>query len=151
MTDLPNESDTLAFGARLAKLCPQPFILFLQGELGSGKTTLVRGFLRGFNYASNVKSPTYTLVEPYSIAGQQIFHFDLYRLNDPEEIENLGIGDYFTPTSICLIEWPERAKNLLPTPDLSCYIQQHDTGRRIQLIAHSAKAKVLIEQLKKCG
>lgn len=145
---LCDEDTTLNFGAQLAKHCPQPFTIYLIGTLGSGKTTLVRGFLRGAGYQSTVKSPTYTLVEPYQLPNKTIYHFDLYRLNNPQEIENIGIRDYFTPTSICLIEWPERAKNLLPPADLSCYIELHGKGRQLKITANNRQAELILEKLK---
>src|SRR5436190_13999471 len=113
------ENDMLAFGARLAKFIDNGAIIYLYGLLGTGKTTLTRGFLRGLGYQGHVKSPTYALVESYQLDQQIIHHFDFYRLRDPKELENIGIQDYFAPQTICLIEWPELGKGLLPMPDLS--------------------------------
>lgn len=144
---LNNETATLAFGAHLAAVCTPPCLIFLHGELGSGKTTLVRGFLQGLGYSGKVKSPTYTLVEPYTFANKLIFHFDLYRLNDPEELLHLGIADYFASASINLIEWPERAKNQLPKADLTCYIHVTDLGRDLTVTAESECGRQLLQQL----
>lgn len=108
---------TEAFGAELWQCLPNKCLIFLQGDLGAGKTTLVRGFLRASGYAGNVKSPTYTLVESYTINDRTIHHFDLYRLNDPQELEWIGIADYFDQDAICFIEWPDRGQGFLPKPD----------------------------------
>lgn len=144
---LKNEQDTLAFGQQLAALCLAPSTLFLQGDLGAGKTTLVRGFLRGLGFMGTVKSPTYTLVESYEIKGQIILHFDLYRLNHPEELYDIGFADYFATPSIRLIEWPERAKNQLPTADLTCYIHVLDCGRELTIMAGSERGRQILALL----
>jgi tRNA threonylcarbamoyladenosine biosynthesis protein TsaE len=125
-----SEDEMLAFGGELAEKCSGSCIIFLQGELGAGKTTLVRGFLRKLGFNGTVKSPTYTLVENYQIGGKKIYHFDLYRLNDPIELENIGIRDYFAEPAIFLIEWPERAASLLPKPDVTIEIKIIDETKR---------------------
>ncbi len=152
---IPDEASMLDFGQRMAQalLCQSEAqenlnsVIFLQGSLGAGKTTLVRGFLRGFGYQDKVKSPTYTLVESYLFGAYAVFHFDLYRLHHSQELESIGIQDYFIPSAICLIEWPEHGKGLLPTPDLSCYISLHDNSREIKLIAQSAHGETLLQRL----
>lgn len=118
-------------GAKCAKTYKNARRIYLYGELGAGKTTLVRGFLRGLGYKNLVKSPTYTLLELYKIKQQRICHFDLYRLLDPYELEILGARDYFTPATICLVEWPERAAAILPPPDLTIKITKTTSGREI--------------------
>ena len=105
---LQNTEETEHFGAELFQSLTPKSVVFLHGELGAGKTTLVRGYLRAAGYTGTVKSPTYNLVEEYTVAGHKLFHFDLYRLNDPEELEWIGINDYFNQDSICFIEWPDK-------------------------------------------
>ncbi len=123
-----SEPEMEALGARLAAQYPSGMV-YLQGELGAGKTTLVRGWLRALGHKGTVKSPTYSLIEPYELAGRRIYHFDLYRLSDPHELENIGARDYFRPDSLCLIEWPERGGPLLPSADLRITIG-HQAGQR---------------------
>lgn len=115
---LKDSESTEAIGAELARQLPPKCLIFLKGQLGAGKTTLVRGFLRALGYRGAVKSPTYTLVEEYSTRERRIFHFDLYRLTDPEELEWIGIDDYLAQDAVCLIEWPEMGDGFLPEPDL---------------------------------
>ena len=144
---LPDEASMIAFGKRLAKAVITPTIIFMHGSLGAGKTTLARGFLRGLGYEDRVKSPTYTLVEAYELENLTVFHFDLYRLNDPQELEFMGIQDYFTEKTICLIEWPEHGEEYLPPPDLSCYIEMHQSGRGIRWVAASAQGETILQRL----
>ena len=110
---------------------PTGGLVTLHGDLGAGKTTLVRGLLRSLGYTGTVKSPTYTLVEPYQVNGRDIFHFDLYRLADPDELEYMGIRDYLRADALCLVEWPEKAGHLLPPPDLCIYIEHDGFARRV--------------------
>jgi len=121
------------FGGYLAPLCQKKKILYLVGELGTGKTTLVRGFLRALGYAGIVKSPTYTLVEPYYFNPLTIYHFDLYRLGNAEELEYMGIRDYIEGDTICLIEWPERGGSFIPPADIHIQLAHHQAGRLLQL------------------
>src|SRR5215210_8669754 len=115
---LPDEAATLRLGARLAQGVAPGRVLHLRGDLGSGKTTITRGLLRALGHAGRVKSPTYTLVELYSVSSLNLYHFDFYRFQDREEWLNSGFRDYFNPTSACIVEWPERAGDLLAPPDL---------------------------------
>jgi tRNA threonylcarbamoyladenosine biosynthesis protein TsaE len=144
---LPDEDATLAFGACLAGALGGGAVLYLHGELGAGKTTLARGLLRALGHTATVKSPTYTLVEPYQVAGRPLYHFDLYRLADPEELEFLGIRDYLQPDAILLIEWPERGRGHLPAPDLEIRLAPHDGGRRVRWHACSERGAEIVARL----
>jgi tRNA threonylcarbamoyladenosine biosynthesis protein TsaE len=112
------EEAMVALGECLGRELAVPMVVFLRGELGAGKTTLARGILRALGYSGAVKSPTYTLVEPYELQGFTLYHFDLYRLGNSEELEYMGIRDYLDGDSIALVEWPERGGGILPRPDL---------------------------------
>ena len=115
---IEDEDAMMAFGGKLADDFPNGGIILLIGDLGAGKTTLVRGLLRHLGFKGIVKSPTYTLVEPYELQNRKIYHFDLYRLGDPEELEYMGGRDYWESDALCLIEWPDQAKGYLPEADL---------------------------------
>jgi tRNA threonylcarbamoyladenosine biosynthesis protein TsaE len=130
---LNSTDETEQYGADLFKSLPTKCLIFLQGDLGAGKTTMVRGFLRAAGYNGTVKSPTYTLVEEYTIGGRKIFHFDLYRVVDPEELEWIGIRDYFDQDSICFIEWPDKGKGFLPEPDRVITLKTQGLGRSVIL------------------
>lgn len=144
---IPSEEAMQVFGAALAKAIAGGAIVYLYGQLGAGKTTLVRGILRSMGYEDKVKSPTYTIVEPYDIGAVVVYHFDLYRLNTPDELAQIGMADYAGPASICLIEWPEKGFPLLPAPDLACYIEIKDQGRALRLEAQTARGEAILSQL----
>ena len=128
---LANEAATLALGAQLATLpCPQ--VVYLHGDLGAGKTTLVRGALRALGYEGAVRSPTYTLLERYELGGQVIVHFDLYRLADPEELHALGLRELLEEAAMLFFEWPERGEGLLPPATLTLRFDLEGDGRRVQ-------------------
>ena len=112
-------------------------IIYLNGDLGAGKTTFSRGFIQALGHTGKVKSPTYTLIEPYELGNINIVHMDLYRLSDPEELDYLGIDDLVRETDICLIEWPERGADQLPAPILSLLLEHQIYGRQLQVTAHS--------------
>ena len=142
---LQDEEATLALGDRLARYVAVPQVVFLRGELGAGKTTLSRGFLRGRGHTGSVKSPTYTLVEPYeAMRDGPVFHLDLYRLGNAQELTYLGVDDYLSAQGILLIEWPERAENELPLPTLDITLTPEGSGRVASLSAHS---KTLLEAI----
>jgi tRNA threonylcarbamoyladenosine biosynthesis protein TsaE len=145
---LHSEAELEAFAERLAAGVTTSLVIYLRGPLGAGKTTFARGFLRGLGYTGVVKSPTYTLVEPYSFAsGLSCYHFDLYRLADPEELEFTGVRDYFNASAICLIEWPEKAAGFLAEADLECHLEHHEQGRKMKLSSCSVKGERLMLQL----
>ena len=136
---LENEQETVNFGAELAKHIPAKAVVFLIGELGAGKTTLVRGLLRAAGHQGSTKSPTYTLVEPYTIGLRQFYHFDLYRLADPEELEYMGIRDYLDEDAVCLFEWPNKGNGVLPEPDLTIELRYVGESREVLLTGSELK------------
>jgi tRNA threonylcarbamoyladenosine biosynthesis protein TsaE len=134
---LDDEAATLAFGARLARELAPGMVLYLEGELGAGKTTLVRGLLRALGYAGRVRSPTYTLTETYSLRGFELYHFDLYRMHDPREWVDAGFREMHDGHAVSVIEWPERAAGWLPRPDVVIRLQVRDEGRDVECEARS--------------
>lgn len=161
---LADEAATLAFGARLAVAAFQDMgaadplqegkgvphlggMIYLQGDLGAGKTTLSRGFMRAFGYTGAVKSPTYTLVEPYEFELCNIYHFDLYRLADPEEVAYLGTDEYFAESNLCLVEWAEKGAKWLPSADLVIDIADAGTGRHLTCQSLTEKGGIIAKRL----
>ena len=137
--DLPDESATLGLGASIGRLAmgQEQFVVYLRGQLGAGKTCMTRGILTAYEYSGPVKSPTYTLVEPYDLIGRQVFHFDLYRLAEPEELEFIGIRDYFAHKALIIIEWPEKGGDYLPSADFDVTIAHGQPARKSTVTAHS--------------
>lgn len=129
---LQDEAATAALGAALQAKRPRQGCVHLTGDLGAGKTTLVRGFLRAAGHGGAVRSPTYTLIEPYTLAGGDVFHLDLYRLADPEELEFIGLRE-LPDAGLLLVEWPERGRGVLPAPGLRVHLESAGSGRRAHL------------------
>jgi len=152
---LENEQATVAFGHSLAELCPAGFNIYLYGDLGAGKTTFVRGLIQSLLPKAKVKSPTYTLVESYDVSAAEknpnglknIYHFDLYRLGDPEELEYLGGRDYFSGDAVCLVEWPQRGEGWLAKADLEITLEYQAGGRNVLLQAHSEQGKIVKDEI----
>jgi tRNA threonylcarbamoyladenosine biosynthesis protein TsaE len=134
---LPDATATLAAGAAIATGLRGGMVVGLSGELGAGKTTLVRGMLRSLGWTGSVKSPTYTLVEHYAISSLYFYHFDFYRFSEPDEWESTGFSEYFRPDAICVIEWPERVAAWLPQVDLSLTLEHAPGGRTLQFAART--------------
>lgn len=162
---LEDEAATLEFGAALARATFSDTntdlakivegvsvptlggIIHLHGDLGAGKTTLARGLLRAYGYRGAVKSPTYTIVEPYEFERCRIYHFDLYRLVGPEEVEYLGVEDYFSPSNLCLVEWAEKGGGIVPAADLRVDIESEGTGRLLKCQSMSDKGAIIAKRL----
>jgi tRNA threonylcarbamoyladenosine biosynthesis protein TsaE len=149
--NLPDSNSTEAAGRIVAPLLEPGMVVGLSGDLGAGKTTFVRGVLRAMDISGPVKSPTYTLVEPYTVSSLYLYHFDFYRLQDPYEWEAAGFRDYFGAHSICLIEWPERVRGLAPPADLSIVLRIAGSGRLCMATASSERAEPCVAALARFG
>lgn len=145
---LEGEQDTVDLGRRLAQVISPPLTVNLSGELGAGKTTLSRGLIQALGHNGTVKSPTYALVEPYEFENIDLFHFDLYRLSDPEELEYMGIRDYFTDRSVCIVEWPDRGHGLMPIADISITMKYVGTGREVEITSGTPQGHALLSKFK---
>ena len=146
-TFLPDEAATLALGAAIAPALEPGLVFYLRGELGAGKTTLARGVLRGLGYGGRVKSPTYTLVELYTVSRLDLHHFDFYRFQDPREWIDAGFRETFNGRNVCLVEWPERAAGLLPPADVEIVLESSGSGRSATLRAGSPQGERCLKQL----
>ena len=144
---LKSEEETLAFAAQFAKAITSGATVFLEGVLGAGKTTFVRGILRGFGFQGKVKSPTYALLEPYEIDHHKLFHFDFYRINHAKELQYIGIEDYFLPEFICLVEWAEKGEDHLPMPDLLCEFIIKKNIRELTVTAKTKRGEEMLGKL----
>jgi tRNA threonylcarbamoyladenosine biosynthesis protein TsaE len=138
LLSLPDEAATLRLGEALAAGAAKGLVLHLKGELGSGKTTLVRGLIHALGHTGRVKSPTYTLLEPYGLLRLNLYHFDFYRFKDRSEWLSSGFREHFNLDSLCIVEWPERAGDLLAPPDLEIQLQYEGQARSATLLANSA-------------
>lgn len=134
---LKDERETGVLGRKIAGILHPGLTLYLEGELGAGKTALARSILKALGFEGKVKSPTYTLVELYTISRLHLYHFDLYRFDDPVEWDDSGFRDYFNPESICLVEWPEKGGKHLPKPDLRISLEIEGEGRHVEIEAIS--------------
>lgn len=152
---LDNDDATVSAGECLGRSIDDPSaescgaVIFLEGDLGAGKTTFSRGVMRAFGHSGAVKSPTYTLVEPYEFEGRMVYHFDLYRLGEPEELEYMGIRDYFTDASVCLVEWPIRGQGVLPVADLVVTLGVTAPGRTLNIRAQTERGEQLVANVEK--
>ncbi len=131
--DLADEAATVAYGESLARRLPAGALVYLQGHLGAGKTTLVRGILRGLGHHGSVKSPTYTLLELYELPSCLVYHFDFYRIADSQELEFIGIDELMESEALKLVEWPERVRERLPPPDVVIRMCAVGEGRRVEV------------------
>ena len=144
---ITDDAQMRAFGAKLMSACKSGGIITLHGNLGAGKTTLVRGALQSLGVSSGVRSPTYTLIEYYPFDSLSIAHFDLYRLAEPEELEYLGFRDYLSENTLCMIEWPEKAKGILGDVGLEIYLDYDPQGRRLKVIGKSIWGQGIVDSL----
>lgn len=144
---LPDESAVAALAVRLAPVLPAPFVVYLRGDLGAGKTTFARALIRALGHSGSVKSPTYGLLETYPLAGRTVLHLDLYRIDRAEDLEYLAIADLFGADGLLLVEWPERGAGWLPAADLELRFDYQDDGRRLGLRASSAAGRTVLDRL----
>jgi len=145
--ELANEEETLALAKKFSQVLQAPLVVYLEGELGAGKTAFCRGVIQAMGHSGAVKSPTYTLVEPYQLQGWRIHHFDLYRLADPEELEYMGIRDYFSEDTLNFIEWPDKGYGWLPGADIEIRIEYAGTGRKLTFSALTEAGQKIIKTL----
>ena len=148
---LPDEAATVAAGSAIGRALTSGAVVFLVGELGAGKTTFTRGVLRALGHAGSVKSPTYTLCEPYDLAdSRQFCHLDLYRLSDPGELEFLGIRDYIASGAMLFIEWPSKGEGWLPTPDLQIALVDSNNGRELTITVLTDNGEAVVTRMDEC-
>ena len=151
---LPDETATIALGRELAPLLTAGMVVWLDGDLGAGKTTLVRSILRALGHTGPVKSPTYTLVEVYVVSSLYLYHFDFYRFNDAAEFDEAGLGEYFRADALCLVEWPDKAAGYVPNADLGIVFRfaasdaQVADGRLVEFVAFTEKGRQCLNTLK---
>jgi tRNA threonylcarbamoyladenosine biosynthesis protein TsaE len=146
---LPGETETHLLGVHIAPLLAPGMVVFLRGDLGAGKTSLARAVLRALGFGGKVKSPTYTLVELYTVSRLHLYHFDFYRFRDPQEWTEAGFREHFNEDSVCLVEWPEKAHGLLPAADLTVHLQIEGEGRLAEITAGREKGRMCLRELSK--
>lgn len=144
---LKNSAETELLGALLWQVLPEKCLVFLSGDLGVGKTTLIRGLLRAAGYSGAVRSPTYSLVEEYQLGEQYVFHFDLYRLKDPEELEWMGMDGYLSQSALCCIEWPQMGDGFLPKADVIIDMAVQADARVIEINILAVDVKNKLQEL----
>jgi tRNA threonylcarbamoyladenosine biosynthesis protein TsaE len=144
---LAAEADTLALGVALAQGLRPGMVIYLSGDLGAGKTTLARGVLRGLGITERVKSPTFTLLELYTISSLYLYHFDFYRFNRSDDWADAGFREYFNSESVCLVEWPEKAGGQLPAPDVKIEMEVDGSGRSVTISAHTEAGNNCLKRL----
>jgi tRNA threonylcarbamoyladenosine biosynthesis protein TsaE len=144
---LATPEETLAFGRKISSLLVPPMLVYLEGDLGAGKTTFVRGILQGLLHQGAVRSPSFTLIEVYEDLAYPIYHFDLYRLKAAAELENLGFWDYYEAGGLILLEWPSQAQAALPVPDWRCQIMMDKDVRRVKISANSPVGVACLQSL----
>ncbi len=147
--NLASEVETEKLGSEMGSCVDGGTTIYLVGTLGAGKTTFCRGLLRGLGYSGSVKSPTYTLVEPYKFFDFDVYHFDLFRLSDPEELEYIGIRDYFNNGSLCVVEWPNRGEGFIAKPDLRIEFLVSGKGRTATMRSESELGHSCIKRFDK--
>ncbi|OMG54021.1 tRNA (adenosine(37)-N6)-threonylcarbamoyltransferase complex ATPase subunit type 1 TsaE [Azonexus hydrophilus] len=145
--DLPDEAATQLLGENLAVAIAPGLVIFLEGDLGAGKTTLARALIRALGHTGPVKSPTYALVEVYVVSSLYLYHFDFYRFESPEEFLDAGFGEYFNDASVCLVEWPDKAAGCVPSPDLRIHLQHAGSARVAALAASSERGASCVRTL----
>ena len=141
---LPAEADTEALGAALAPLLRPRLNIWLLGNLGMGKTTLTRGLLRALGHEGKVKSPTYTLIEPYVVSRLDLYHFDFYRFNSPDEYLDAGLDEYFAGEGVCMVEWPDKALPYLPSPDVEIRLEARENGRFVEISGNTEAGRTCV-------
>ncbi|MFN3986866.1 MAG: tRNA (adenosine(37)-N6)-threonylcarbamoyltransferase complex ATPase subunit type 1 TsaE [Rhodocyclaceae bacterium] len=145
---LADEADTEALGASLAPALSPGLVVYLVGDLGAGKTTLVRGLLRALGHEGKVKSPTYTLIEPYTVSSLNLYHFDFYRFTEPEEYLDTGLDEYFAGSGACLVEWPDKASPYVAKPDVEVRLTVAGSGRIAEVSALTEAGRICITTTK---
>jgi tRNA threonylcarbamoyladenosine biosynthesis protein TsaE len=145
---LQSDEDTMAAGAALAPALKAGLVIYLIGDLGAGKTTLVRGVLRALGYGEKVKSPTYTLIEPYIVSRLHLYHFDFYRFTAPEEFLDAGLDEYYSGDGVCMVEWPDKAAPYLAAADVEVNLTVKGAGRLLELTARTEAGRLCTNDMR---